>query len=76
MDKSEFHAYLRNAFQRYNQIPTINRDEKREMKQYINGLMTTSRFFGVSYEDLKDIVDSEANYDIPTFVRQHVSIDF
>jgi len=83
MGKAELLVYLRGELNQYNRI--INSQTKREKKQYIDGLMKASRFFGVSYEELKEITDSELKehinsltmsgdddlLDVPTFIRKY-----
>lgn len=88
MKKIEFFTYLKNELVQYKLTPDTDSEVKREKKQYINGLMRASRFFGISFEELRDIIDSEfienidkSEYsgreellDIPTFIRQNKRI--
>jgi len=58
MKKMEFLTCLSNEFIQYNLIPDADSHVKREKKQYINGLMTASRYFGISFEELNAISTS------------------
>lgn len=90
MEKSEFLSYLKDVINQYNLMSDFEGIKKAEKKQYINGLMRASRFFCVSFEELKAVVDQsetvEQSYDesfvgtkepleIPTFVRQNKIIN-
>jgi len=55
MKKMEFLTCLTNEFTQYNLIADTDSSLKREKKQYIDGLMAASRFFGVSFEELSAI---------------------
>lgn len=80
MKQSEFLSYLSNELDLYYQIPSTYMQVRFEKKQYINGLMKASRFFGVSLDSLKEVINresgeqllvsvqSEANFDIPDLV--------
>ncbi|WKE65427.1 hypothetical protein PVT67_17440 [Gallaecimonas kandeliae] len=88
MSEQEFLAYLKNELHQYSLIPAQDGPRKREKKQYIKGLMTASRFFGVSFEALEEVVgttlkpldggmDSTAReelLDIPTVIRKKIPI--
>ncbi|WP_305838333.1 hypothetical protein [Photobacterium leiognathi] len=59
-------------------IPSIEYQKKRERREFINGLMKGSRFFGVSFDDLEEIVQSKSSLcfdslkemlEIPTYIR-------
>lgn len=85
MNNIEFLEYLKNEFHQYHQIPTQETQARREKKQFISGLMTASRFFGVSYDALQVIVEEEqrkgappfASLDdkliVPTYIRQQAA---
>lgn len=59
MEKKQFFEYLHNEFIHYQQIPSHQIQEKKEKKEYINGLMKASRFWGVSFEELQDVISSK-----------------
>lgn len=76
MSKRDFINYLECEFSQYQNL--TDDCSRKEKKQFINGLMKASRFFGVSYDELNTIVDTHRkvsdqsdNYlDIPAFIRQ------
>ncbi|WP_010448222.1 hypothetical protein [Vibrio rotiferianus] len=76
MDSNDFIEFLKQEFSDYHGLTEPR--QRKEKKQFINGLMTASRFFGVSYDELKAIVathravdtQDEHYLDIPTFIRQ------
>nr|WP_086939883.1 hypothetical protein [Thaumasiovibrio occultus] len=73
MMKFEFFAHLQESLTRYNTIAQEDTLEKQAQKQYVNGLMRASRFFGVSFEELEAIIQHNpaGDYlDIPAFIRQ------
>ncbi|MBD3822639.1 MAG: hypothetical protein IE914_10340 [Thiotrichales bacterium] len=88
MSEQEFLAYLKNELHQYSLILDQNGARKREKKQYIKGLMTASRFFGVSFEALEAVVGTtlkpqaggmdsasrEELLDIPTVIRKNIPI--
>ncbi|MEJ2763715.1 hypothetical protein VV869_06995 [Photobacterium sp. MCCC 1A19761] len=83
MEKTEFFDYLRHEFQEYCAIPLDHTAAKLEKKQFINGLMKASRFFGVSYDELNDVINSQPKYswasleailDVPTYIRDEIKI--
>jgi len=55
MKKMEFLTCLTNEFIQYNLIADTDSSLKREKKQYIDGLMTASHYFGVSFDELSAI---------------------
>ncbi|PSU96364.1 hypothetical protein C0W80_17320 [Photobacterium leiognathi subsp. mandapamensis] len=78
MDKMDFLNYLKHEYQEYCVIPSIEYQKKREKREFINGLMKGSRFFGVSFDDLEEIVQSQSSLcfdsleemlEIPTYIR-------
>lgn len=83
MEKAKFLDYLSHEYHAYCAIPTSDPQHKREKKQFVNGLMTASRLFGVSIDELNAVIDSKpqppyANIDemleIPTYIRQEIEI--
>ncbi|EEZ88381.1 hypothetical protein VME_18250 [Vibrio harveyi 1DA3] len=67
--KIKFFEYLDSTFKEYRLKPTA------ETKAFINGLMTASKFFGVTYEELERVIEQGAPkdvpyLDIPTFIRK------
>lgn len=80
MDKQVFLDYLREQFDDYQATPVSRMSEHAEKKQFINGLMTASRFFDVSYEELQALAPKEVEgktdfLDIPTYVRNGKTLD-
>lgn len=75
MNNSDFIKFLECEFLQYQKL--TDHSERQEKKQFINGLMTASRFFGVSYHELNAVVDvyrkenmqRDDYLDIPTFIR-------
>ncbi|PHX06552.1 hypothetical protein [Vibrio splendidus] len=57
MNKANFLDYLSVQFDIYNQLS--DKATQNEAKQFINGMMTASRFFGVSYPELQAAIPSE-----------------
>lgn len=55
MDKNDFFN-LSSQFDAYEQL--VDKDKEEQAKQFINGLMTAGRFFGVSYAELRAVVPS------------------
>lgn len=88
MDSTEFLDYLRKEFEQYRQIPSHECERLREKKAFLNGLMTSAKIFGVSFDELQSVVDSaEANavkavtlsenesiLDVPTFIRPDIKV--
>ncbi|GLS91460.1 hypothetical protein GCM10007916_25290 [Psychromonas marina] len=89
MEQSEFLSYLSNELDLYYQIPSTYSQVKYEKKQYINGLMKASRFFGVSFENIQEVINRESKgqiaalaasgrtdelYEIPAFIRENKAI--
>jgi|GEM_PF-2868728 len=88
MDSKTFLDYLRQEFEQYRQIPSYECEQLREKKAFINGLMTSAKIFGVSFEDLQEVVSSEAVnkvkvvplsendsiLDVPTFIRPNIKV--
>ncbi|MEZ8104080.1 hypothetical protein [Vibrio cortegadensis] len=83
MRNAEFLEYLKSEFQEYCAIPISQSQHKSEKKQFINGLMKASRFFGVSFDDLNEIIKSQPQasfhgfedmLDVPTYIRNEMSI--
>lgn len=87
MKQSEFLDYLANELSIYNQIPISETQVRFEKKQYINGLMKAARFFGVTYETMKEVIDTQLKeqinvlnasgrahelYNIPAFIRENM----
>ncbi|HCH0793139.1 TPA: hypothetical protein NKO85_003829 [Vibrio parahaemolyticus] len=74
MNKEAFLKHLVEQFEEYHNIPSSLVGEKISKKQFINGLMTASRFFGVEYEELESVIpkslaDDEELLYIPKFIR-------
>ncbi len=88
MEKIEFLDYLSVEFKEYCQIPSDEPQVKKEKKQFINGLMKAARIFGVSFDELNAVIESEKRnaghthplfnpkdfIDIPTYIRNRVNI--
>lgn len=87
MEQSEFLNYLANELSTYNQIAIADTQARFEKKQYINGLMKASRFFGVTYESIKEVIDTQLKeqidflnasgrtdelYNIPAYIRENI----
>lgn len=79
--KSEFLALLKSEYELYCSMPSSSVQIKNDKKQFINGLMTASRIFGVSFEELKEIIYSDSfdslsdeRLDIPPFIRNGIKI--
>lgn len=64
MPKTEFLTYLSHELIQYNLIPNTDRTVKHAKKQFINGLMTASRYLGVSFEELQTMIDSQPSIEI------------
>jgi len=75
MQQSEFLSYLSNELDLYYQIPVTYTQVRFEKKQYINGLMKASRFFGVSFENLKEVIDREAGEQFIVSVQSDEEFD-
>lgn len=69
MGKSDFLIYLKDELNQYSCIPDNNPQAKSEKKQFINGLMRGSRFFGVSFDELKEVTDNG----VKTQVNEHAT---
>ncbi|CZF77631.1 putative methyltransferase YcgJ [Grimontia celer] len=83
MEKAAFFTYLSREFSSYYHIHQTDSQRKIEKRHYLNGLMKAARFFGVSYEELKQVVDTEYSksmaasplaalnerMEIPTYIR-------
>jgi len=61
MKKKEFLTCLTNELIQYNLIADTDSSLKREKKQYIDGLMTASHYFGISLEELNAISHRAVN---------------
>lgn len=84
MKKTEFLTYLSNEFRQYHLMPEADSVVKGEKKQFINGLMTASRYLGISFEELQTVIDSQPRieieqallssidtyFDVPTVIRK------
>ncbi|MDD1780035.1 hypothetical protein LRP49_02380 [Enterovibrio sp. ZSDZ35] len=64
-------------------IPENQHEQKREKKQFINGLMTASRLVGISYEELSAVIEAmpsskfknlEEKLNIPAYIRNNIDI--
>ncbi len=74
MSKEAFLKHLAEQFEEYANIPSSLVAEKVGKKQFINGLMTASRYFDVKYEELEAVIpkslnDDDEPLDIPAFIR-------
>ncbi|EJG1061845.1 TPA: hypothetical protein NGT44_004417 [Vibrio parahaemolyticus] len=74
MSKEAFLKHLAEQFEEYANIPSSLVAEKVGKKQFINGLMTASRYFDVKYEELEAVIPKSLNddyepLDIPAFIR-------
>lgn len=68
----------------YSSIPECEQQQKRDNKNFINGLMTACRIAGISFEDLNLIIESMLQpskfkdigeqFAIPTYVRNEIEI--
>ena len=67
MDNTDFLDYLTTEFKQYHSIPTQETQARRDKKQFIAGLMTASRFFGVEYDELQAIIDNAQHKGAPLF---------
>lgn len=82
--KSELLALLSKECVEYSEIPTSEYQNKRDKKNFINGLMTACRAVGISFEELSVITESipqqpkfndlDEKLAIPTFVRNKVEL--
>ncbi|MGF1694350.1 hypothetical protein L4C54_01605 [Vibrio lamellibrachiae] len=90
MEHSKFLSYLADELHQYRQIVDTKTEEKNEKRHFINGLMTSARFFGISYESLQHVIDNQLKQhineltnadtgellDVPAFIRQNITLDF
>ncbi|QLE83632.1 hypothetical protein FLM48_00115 [Shewanella sp. Scap07] len=76
--KFELLALLSKECERYSLIPTSDLQQRREQKSFINGLMTASRIFNVSYDELNNIISTmtqpkfeslDEKLAVPTYIR-------
>jgi len=83
-EKEAFLTYLKEQYQDYCNLPNCETQLRLQKKQFLKGLMTAARMFGVSYDALKKIVEnqSSSNYEtleemleIPTYIRKGKVID-
>lgn len=83
MSKRELLTYLSHELFLYNHIRDNTKHNK---KEYIKGLMKAARFFDVSFEELKLIVEHNKvenkltinerdDFYIPTYIRKNNSIE-
>ncbi|WP_349775432.1 hypothetical protein [Vibrio intestinalis] len=82
--KEELLALLTKECELYSSIAVTERQQKRDKKCFINGLMTACRVVGISFEALNTIIESmpqqtkfkdiDEQLSIPTYVRNNVEI--
>ncbi|OCH36615.1 hypothetical protein [Aliivibrio fischeri] len=75
MKNAEFLDYLDTQFKEYRNSPSAG--SKKEQKAFINGLMKAARIFGVTFDELEQVVKSnlsEDYLDIPTFIRKNMEL--
>jgi len=89
MKKTQFLTYLSNELMQYNLIPDADSVLKHDKKQFINGLMTAARYLGISFEELKIVIDSQPSieieqslqasieryFDVPTVMRTNANFN-
>ncbi|WP_210447463.1 hypothetical protein [Vibrio crassostreae] len=63
MRKNDFLNYLSTQLDMYQQLPVTDINRQNETKIFINGLMTASRFFGISYSELQEIIPRDLRLD-------------
>ncbi len=68
-NKQEFIAHLQASFREYftkeQQTPT----ERAQAKSYINGLMVAGRMFGISFEELQQIMTREQSRSVTNTMK-------
>ena len=85
--KKEFLDHLQTSFRNYFTPVTNTPIDQAKAKSYINGLMAAGRIFGISFDELQQILIQEQNLrtpnktkleipkqellDIPAFIRNH-----
>ncbi|MEZ9928375.1 hypothetical protein AB4402_11615 [Vibrio breoganii] len=82
-NKQAFLDLLSEEYQQYLAIPSTQWQKKRESKQFIRGLMTASRLFGISFDELSEIVVCDSNQalsiedmlKVPTYIRENIEIE-
>ncbi|ANO34292.1 hypothetical protein BCT86_13830 [Vibrio breoganii] len=82
-NKQAFLDLLSEEYQQYLAIPSTQWQKKRENKQFIRGLMTASRLFGISFDELSEIVGCDSNQalsiedmlEVPTYIRENIEIE-